>query len=90
MGTILIQTTILYSLASIGVWSYQDANAFNPTPEVSVVFHGLNTLQKSLISSETQGNTLTVILCSKGNLHASNIEWNKMYVTVPKGRNGAS
>jgi hypothetical protein len=45
MEAILIQTTtILYTLASTGLWPYQDANACDPTAKVSVVFHGINTL----------------------------------------------
>lgn len=61
--------------------------AFSPTLKLPIVFHGLNTVLKFKISSETQGDSL-IVAPYKSKLHTFNIHWHKIYITIPKGRNG--
>lgn len=54
-------------------------------PKDSTVFGSFNTVEKSKVSSEMQGNTLTVILCKiKKQVLYKQYKWHRGYIPIPK------
>lgn len=39
------------------------------------------------VPSEIQNNLIEIPVKSKSKLHTSNIQWHRIYITIPKGKN---